>query len=84
MFNLTFSLPYYELKVFFWGASLTLRKTPHERFVKESGKRCLRGNLTWKNIKWVTAIKPSTSEAHSVLSYIRTGDHRRASIQGGR
>lgn len=98
MFNLIFFLPYYEFKAtfffFFWCFTYSLRQTSHKIFVKESGKRCLRGNLTWKNIKWVIAIKPSTSEAHSALSYIRTGDHTKAStaraalptasIQGGR
>lgn len=37
-----------------------------------------RGNLTW--IKWEIAIKLSASEAHSVLSYSGTGDHRKAGI----
>lgn len=57
MFNLIFFLPYYELKAsFFWCSTYCLRQPPHKRFVKESGKRCLSENLTWKNIKWEIAI----------------------------
>lgn len=38
-----------------------------------------RGNLTWKDIKWLTIIKLSTSGAHNKLLYIGTEYHRKSS-----
>lgn len=61
----------------------------YQYFLDNSKKICRRvwkethrgGNLTWKDIKWVTAVKLSTSRAYYVymMSYIRTEYHKRTS-----
>lgn len=79
MFNWTFFLLSYEIKAIVC-ASAFLREELHTKIYKRVWKEThKRGNLTCKDIKWVTVIKLSSSGAHNELLYIGTEYHRKSS-----
>lgn len=79
MLSLTFFLLYYQLKAVLFCASVFFREKCQIKMCMGLERDVQESKLDFEKYKWVIAIKLSTSEAHSILSYIAARDHRQAS-----